>query len=42
MIAGLFVGLLLAYFFKVGAAFLAGWGGFCGGLMLNEAVFAWA
>lgn len=38
---GIIVGLLLGYFVKVGAAFLAGWGGFCGGLMLNEAVFSW-
>jgi len=38
---GIIVGLLLGYFVKVGAAFLAGWGGFVGGLMLCETVFAW-
>jgi hypothetical protein len=41
IVGGIIVGLLLGYFVKVGAAILAGWGGFCGGLMLNESVFAW-
>lgn len=41
LVGGVIVGLLLGYFVKVGAAFLAGWGGFCGGLMLTESVFAW-
>merc|ERR1712060_20056 len=35
---GIFIGLLLAYFWKIGAAVLAGWGGLCGGLILNETV----
>jgi len=36
-IAGLLVGYLLARFIHVGAAVLAGWGGFCLGLILNQA-----
>lgn len=35
---GIIVGALLAYCVKVGAAILAGWGGFALGLVLNEAV----
>lgn len=37
-IVGIVVGCLLAYCVKVGAAILAGWGGFALGLILNEAV----
>lgn len=36
-LVGLLVGFLLAKFIQVGAAVLAGWGGFCLGLVLNEA-----
>lgn len=36
-LAGILIGWLLAKFVKVGAAVLAGWGGFALGLMLNEA-----
>lgn len=36
--AGIFIGLLFAYFDKVGASILAGWGGLCGGLILYEAI----
>lgn len=36
-VAGLLVGYLLARFVKVGAAVLAGWGGFCLGIVINEA-----
>merc|ERR1712079_498936 len=36
--AGIFVGLLVAWAYKVGAAVLAGWGGVCGGLVLYEAI----
>jgi hypothetical protein len=36
--AGLVVGLLMAKYVKVGAAILGGWGGFAGGLILNEAI----
>lgn len=39
-VAGLLIGLLLAKFVKVGAAVLAGWGGFAAGLVLNEVVIA--
>lgn len=38
VVAGIFVGYLLAKFVKFGAAILAGWGGFVCGLLLNEAV----
>lgn len=38
ILGGLIVGYLLARFIKVGAAILAGWGGFTCGLLLNEAV----
>jgi len=38
-LVGILVGWLLAKFIKVGAAVLAGWGGFCLGLVLNEAIF---
>lgn len=38
-VAGIIVGWLLARYIKVGAAVLAGWGGFCLGLVLNEAFF---
>ncbi len=37
-LAGIFVGLLLAWCVKIGAAILAGWGGVCGALVLYEAV----
>lgn len=37
-LAGLIVGLLLAKFVRIGAAILAGWGGFCAGLLLNATV----
>ena len=37
-LGGVLVGLLLAKFVKFGAAVLAGWGGFAGGLILNEMV----
>ena len=37
-IGGLIVGLLMAKYVKFGAAILGGWGGFAGGLILNEAV----
>jgi hypothetical protein len=36
-VVGLLAGWFLAYFVKVGAAILAGWGGFMLGLILNEA-----
>jgi len=36
-VVGLLVGWFLAYFVKLGAAILAGWGGFMLGLILNEA-----
>jgi hypothetical protein len=36
-VIGVIVGWLLARFVKVGAAVLAGWGGFCLGIILNEA-----
>jgi hypothetical protein len=39
MVAGIVIGLLLAYVVKVGAALLAGWGGVCLALILNEAIF---
>jgi len=35
-IVGILVGLLLSWAVKVGAAILAGWGGFCLALILNE------
>jgi len=38
-LVGIAVGLLLACFTKLGAAVLAGWGGFCAGLILNESIF---
>mmetsp|Transcript_44060 Transcript_44060/g.59731 ORF Transcript_44060/g.59731 Transcript_44060/m.59731 type:complete len:137 (+) Transcript_44060:765-1175(+) len=38
IVGGIIVGYLLAKFIKVGAAILAGWGGFTCGLLLNEAV----
>jgi hypothetical protein len=37
-VAGILVGLLLAWAIKVGAAILAGWGGLCLALILNETV----
>lgn len=37
-VVGILVGYFLSAFVKVGAAILAGWGGFMLGLMLNEAV----
>lgn len=37
-VIGLILGLFLAYFVRVGAAILAGWGGFMIGLILNEAI----
>jgi len=37
---GIFVGLLLAYFSRFGAACLAGWGGFALGLLINETLLA--
>lgn len=36
--AGIFVGLLMCWAVKIGAAVLAGWGGFTGGLILYESV----
>jgi hypothetical protein len=36
-VIGLVLGWFLAHFVKVGAAILAGWGGFMLGLILNEA-----
>jgi len=38
VLAGIIVGLLLAKFIRFGAACLAGWGGFCAGLILNETI----
>jgi hypothetical protein len=35
---GLVLGFLLAKYVKIGAAVLAGWGGFAAGLMLNESI----
>lgn len=35
-LAGIFVGLLACWLSRLGAAILAGWGGLCGGLILNE------
>jgi hypothetical protein len=35
---GIFVGLLACWASRVGAMVLAGWGGFCGGLILNESI----
>ena len=37
-LAGIFVGLLLAWQYKLGAAILAGWGGATGGLILYSSV----
>ena len=37
-VAGILIGLLLAWAIKVGAAILAGWGGLCLALILNETV----
>lgn len=37
-VAGIIVGLLLAYCVKVGAAVLAAWGGFALGLLLNTTI----
>ena len=37
-LAGIFVGLLMCWAVKVGAAVLAGWGGLTGGLILYESV----
>ena len=37
-LAGIFVGLLLAWALKIGAAILAGWGGLCLALILNETI----
>lgn len=37
-LVGILIGLLLAKFVKVGAAILAGWGGFAGGLILYETI----
>ena len=37
-LAGIIVGLLLAWCLRVGAAILAGWGGVCGALILNETI----
>lgn len=36
-LVGIFVGLLMCWAIRVGAAVLAGWGGLCGGLILYEA-----
>jgi len=38
-VGGIIIGLLLAWAVKVGAAILAGWGGFCLALILNETIF---
>lgn len=38
VVGGLIAGLLLAKYVKFGAAILGGWGGFAGGLVLNEAL----
>lgn len=38
---GIPVGLILAYFDRVGVAILAGWGGYTAGLILNETCFAY-
>ena len=38
-LVGILIGLLLAWAVKVGAAILAGWGGFCLALILNETLF---
>jgi len=38
-LVGILVGLVLAWAVKVGAAILAGWGGFCLALILNETLF---
>lgn len=38
VLVGIGVGLLLSCFIKVGAAILAGWGGFCLGMILNESI----
>lgn len=40
-LAGITLGLLLAKFDRVGVAVLAGWGGFCAGLILVEVAFAY-
>ena len=37
-LAGIFVGLLLAWAIKIGASILAGWGGLCLALILNETI----
>ena len=37
-LVGIFVGLLACWASRVGAMVLAGWGGFCGGLILNESI----
>ena len=38
ILTGIIVGILLSCFVKLGAAILAGWGGFCIGLILNESI----
>jgi hypothetical protein len=40
-VLGLILGIVLACFAKVGAALLAGWGGFALGMMLMSSVFSW-
>ena len=40
--AGIIAGCVLACFSKVGAAILAGWGGFMLGVILVEVAFAWS
>ena len=39
IVAGILVGLLLAWAVKIGAGLLAGWGGVCLALILNETLF---
>ena len=41
MLAGVIVGVLMCKFQKVGAAMLAGWGGFTAGLLLTEVAIAY-
>ena len=38
-VVGVLIGLLLAWAVKIGAAILAGWGGLCLALILNETLF---
>jgi len=42
IVVGIVVGLILSKFIKLGAAILAGWGGFALGLLINNALLSQA